>query len=185
MSRFLLKLSAHLQCLSLETQGGITMISKMIFGFIALLMAGSVFAQSQFQPLHPPHPPTHPAPGTYFDWGRGADGTGYCYEFSQSNGQVLNGGRPVPEVNCEKVQPSYFNWGRANNGYGYCFQFTPQHLVMWQGRTVPNHQCEAVRPSHFAWAMASNGYSYCFQFTPEGLAMNEGRPVPNHYCGGH
>jgi hypothetical protein len=164
---------AHMQWSWFINEGG-TMIPKLLIG-LSILMS-CAWAQA----TTPPPPPGY---GSYFDWGRGADGTGYCYQFASANGQVLNGGRPVPESNCEMVSPSHFDWGQGQNGYGYCFQFTPQQLVMWQGRPVSNQQCEMVASSYYAWGRGNDGWTYCFQFTPYGRVMNEGRAVSNSYCG--
>ena len=82
------------------------------------------------------------APGyyTFFDWARGYNGWGYCYEFDRY-GYVLNGGRPVPNRLCERVHPSYFDWARGVDGHFYCFQFTPYHAVMNDGRSVHPRHC--------------------------------------------
>jgi hypothetical protein len=149
------------------------MFQKFFFGLFVVMSVQIVQAE--------PVPAGPPNPGAVYHWGRGADGTGYCFEFTV-DGQIQNGGRPVPEYLCEEFKPSYYDWAQANNGYGYCFQFTPQHLVMWQGRPIPNSNCEKGRPSYYALARASDGWVYCFQFTPYGHAMNDGRPVPNHFC---
>jgi hypothetical protein len=161
------------------------MMSQIILGLLMTMTACLAQAQSVYQTSEATPPPQQPAPGSYYDWGRGADGTGYCYQFSSENNQVMNGGNPVAERNCEKVSASHFDWGQSQYGYGYCFQFTPQHLVMWQGRPVPTKACEAVRPSYYAWARGSDGWTYCFQFTPYGRVLNEGRPLPNHFCEPH
>lgn len=126
----------------------------------------------------------HPKPpntGAYYDWGRGRDGTGYCYQFT-SQGYVLNGGYPVDEQLCESIKPSHFNWARGQNGYGYCYQFTPDELVMQQGRPQQVEKCEAKHPSYFSWGTSQQGWTYCYQFTTNHLLMNEGRPVPNEKC---
>ncbi len=128
-----------------------------------------------------PPPPGNPGNNTFFDWGRGNDGTGYCYQFTW-DGYVMNGGAAQPNYYCEQVRPSHFDWGRGNNGYGYCYQFTPYNLVMNKGAAQSNMNCERYYPSHYRWANANDGRVYCFQFTPYGLAMNDGRPVPPQYC---
>ena len=127
------------------------------------------------------HNPANPHTGAYYDWGRGRDGTGYCYQFT-NEGYVLNGGANVPESFCEAVEPSKADWARGKNGYGYCYQFTPDHLVMYQGRPQSNATCEKVSPSHFAWDRAMDGWTYCFQFTPYNAIMNDGHSVPNEKC---
>lgn len=78
---------------------------------------------------------------TFFDWARGQNGWGYCYEFD-SYGYVLNNGRPMHPMNCERVNPSYFDWARANNGYVYCFNFTPYGAVLNDGRPVHPSYCQ-------------------------------------------
>lgn len=129
-----------------------------------------------------PQPPiNHPAGPTYFNWGQGRDGWAYCYEFN-SQGYVLNGGRPVANIHCERVSPSYHNWGRGVDGWGYCYQFAPNGLVMNQGRPQPNMQCERMSPSYYQWGRGTDGWVYCYQWTPYGHVMNIGRPVPNHFC---
>ncbi len=130
---------------------------------------------------HPPPPGLSPRPEYFFDWGRGNDGTGYCFEFD-SAGYVMNQGRPVPENRCEAIVPTHFEWGQATNGFGYCFQFTPSHLVLWQGRPVNNQQCEYTQPSFYSWGRANNGGVYCFQFSPTGLVLNDGQAVPPQFC---
>jgi hypothetical protein len=152
-------------------KGEITMMQNFLMG---LLIAFS-FSWAQADNHHPGYP------DSFFDWGRGNDGTGYCFEFSY-DGYVLNGGHPVPENLCESRNPSHFEWGQASNGFGYCFQFTPNHLVLWQGRPVSNMQCEYTQPSYYAWGRATNGGTYCFQYTPTGLVMNDGRAVSPQYC---
>ena len=118
--------------------------------------------------------------GSYFNWGRGRDGFGYCYEWTR-NGQVLNGGQPVPEHLCERRNPSYFEWARARNGWGNCYRFTPYGVVMNQGQPQSYGYCEQSNPSYFDWARSQSGHYYCYQFG-NGLVLNDGRPVPNHYC---
>ncbi|PIS10125.1 MAG: hypothetical protein COT73_11020 [Bdellovibrio sp. CG10_big_fil_rev_8_21_14_0_10_47_8] len=130
-------------------------------------------------PLAPPQ--QNPVPGDYYDWGRGRDGSGYCYQFT-AEGYVLNGGAPVENSLCEAVKPSHPDWGRGRNGYGYCYRFTPSYLVMNQGTPIHNQQCETVRPSYYDWGRGIDGWIYCFQFTPERWVMNEGRSVPNNFC---
>lgn len=82
----------------------------------------------------------HPGYYTFFDWARGQNGFGYCYEFD-SYGYVLNGGRPMHPYNCERVNPSYFDWARGMNGHFYCYQWTPYHAVMNDGRPVHPRYC--------------------------------------------
>jgi hypothetical protein len=77
---------------------------------------------------------------TFFDWARGYNGWGYCYEFDRY-GYVLHGGRPVHPIHCERVNPSYYDWARGIDGYFYCFQFTPYHAVMNEGRSVHPRFC--------------------------------------------
>lgn len=77
---------------------------------------------------------------TYFDWSRGQNGWGYCYEFD-SYGYVLHNGRPMHPMNCEQVNPSYFDWARASNGYVYCYNFTPYGVVLNNGRPVHPSNC--------------------------------------------
>lgn len=127
--------------------------------------------------------PVHPVPpgGSYYDWGRGQNGWGYCYQWSY-DGYILNGGQPVPNYLCESTHPSAYNWGRGMDGWGYCYQWTPYGVPMNEGRPVANYSCEAVAPSYYQWARGSDGYTYCFQLTPNGLALNQGRPVPNYLC---
>lgn len=78
--------------------------------------------------------------GSYFDWGRGFDGWGHCYEWT-NEGEVLNGGRPMPEELCEASAPSYFSWARGRDGYTYCYRFTPTGLPLNGGAPVPNSLC--------------------------------------------
>ena len=119
-------------------------------------------------------------PGTYYDWGQGRDGWGYCYQWNR-RGDVLNGGMPVDEYNCESRRPSNFNWARSAYGWGNCYRFSPNGLVLNRGQAQSYYNCERFNPSYFNWARATNGYVYCFQFG-NGLVLNEGRAVPNNYC---
>jgi hypothetical protein len=121
--------------------------------------------------------------GSYYNWGRGQNGFGYCYQYT-SYGSVLNGGRPVANQFCENTKPSYHNWGRGKDGFGYCYQYTPQGLAMYEGRPQSNYFCEMTKPSYYNWGRGQNGYTYCYQYTPQGLAMNSGKPVANYFCGG-
>ncbi len=119
--------------------------------------------------------------GSYFDWGRGQDGYGYCYEYA-STGDVLNQGRPQSNYYCERYSPSYFAWGRGMNGYGYCYQLTPRGDYMNLGQPQSNYQCEASDPSYYSWGRGQDGNTYCYQLTGTGLYMNEGNPVSNWHC---
>lgn len=87
--------------------------------------------QNQGQPKHKK---------AYYDWGRGTNGYGYCYQFTPS-GHVMNGGHPQPNVYCERARPSHFNWGRSWNGFVYCYQWTPYLAIMNDGRPVPPGYC--------------------------------------------
>lgn len=78
--------------------------------------------------------------GSYFDWGRGRDGWGHCYEWT-FDGRVLNGGQPVADYQCEMVAPSRYSWGRGMDGYTYCYRVTPNGLVLNQGRPVASYYC--------------------------------------------
>lgn len=126
----------------------------------------------------------HPHHNSYFDWGRGQNGWGYCYEWTH-HGYVLNGGRPVPNSYCERRRPSQYDWSRGMNGWGYCYQWTPYGVVMNEGQPVPNSYCERRRPSYYRWGHGQNGYTYCYQYTANGYVMNEGRPVDSYYCRHH
>lgn len=77
---------------------------------------------------------------TFFDWGRGQNGWGYCYEFD-NHGYVLHNGRPMHPRNCEMVNPSYYDWGRGFDGYIYCYQWTPYHVIMNDGYAVNPRFC--------------------------------------------
>lgn len=118
---------------------------------------------------------------SYYDWGRGQNGFGYCYEWAYP-GAVLNGGQAMPNYLCESVNPSFYTWGRGRNGFGYCYQQTPNGYWMNEGQAQQNYLCEASAPSFFRWARARNGYTYCYQYTANGLVMNNGSPVDNYYC---
>ncbi len=85
------------------------------------------------QPEHNHHRP-------FYDWGRGQNGWGYCYQFDKY-GYVMNNGRPVNNRMCERYNPSYYAWAYATNGYTYCFQFTPYNVVMNEGRSVHPRFC--------------------------------------------
>jgi len=90
-------------------------------------------AEISSQPDHHHH---HP----FYDWGRGQNGWGYCYQFD-SHGYVMNLGRPVNNRMCERYNPSYYSWAHATNGYVYCFQFTPYSVVMNEVRSVHPRFC--------------------------------------------
>lgn len=126
----------------------------------------------------PMSPPSH---GSYYDWGRGQNGWGYCYEWA-APGYPLNGGSPVSNWFCEDLNPSYHYWGQGMNGWGYCYQYTPYGVAMNEGSPQSEWSCERVAPSYYAWGRGQNGYTYCYQWTPNGYAMNGGQPVPNFYC---
>lgn len=82
----------------------------------------------------------HPGHYGFYDWGRGQNGWGYCYQFDHY-GYVMNNGRPVHPMNCERVHPSYFAWGNGMNGYTYCYQWTPYGIVTNEGRPVHPRYC--------------------------------------------
>ncbi len=110
-------------------------------------------------------------PGTYYDWGRGRDGFGYCYHWTR-DGRVLNGGMPVDEYNCEARRPSFYDWARSVSGWGNCYRFTPTGLVMNQGQPQAYMNCEEYTPSYYRWGRAQNGFTYCYQFG-KGYILNE------------
>ncbi|MCO5143016.1 MAG: hypothetical protein M9962_08005 [Oligoflexia bacterium] len=127
-------------------------------------------------------PTSHYYPmGSYYDWGVGRNGYGYCYEYTDY-GDVLNGGQPVGNYNCEYSRPSEYNWGQGRNGFGYCYQRTPYGHFMNEGQPVGNYNCEMRNPSYFAWGRGRNGYTYCYQYTANGYPMNNGQPVGNYNC---
>lgn len=78
--------------------------------------------------------------GGYYNWGRGRDGWGYCYEWDRY-GRIRNGGWPVDNYKCERRNPSHFNWAQSRDGYTRCYQFTPYGDVMNQGRPVSTRYC--------------------------------------------
>jgi hypothetical protein len=82
----------------------------------------------------------HPHYNSYFDWGRGMNGWGYCYQWTPY-GVPMNEGRPVPNFYCERHRPSFYRWAQGQNGYIYCYQFTPDGYVMNEGRPVDNRYC--------------------------------------------
>lgn len=162
------------------------MVQKILIGLVILMSFGFANAGDQdgslsVLPQTSRLPPPGGIGGAYYEWGRGRDGSGYCYQFT-SDGYVLNGGAPQPNFYCEQVHPSHSDWGRGNNGFGYCYQFTPTNIIMNQGAAIPNVQCELVMPSFYRWGRGYDGFTYCFQFTPNGLLLNDGRAVPNNYC---
>jgi hypothetical protein len=117
---------------------------KVFLVTLVLFFSGVAQAQLIPNPVNPnPNPlpaPAPGAPGLFYNWGRGIDGTGYCYQFF-ANGVVANYGHPVPYAWCEAVQPSYFTWVRGYDGFNYCYQLTPQGLVLNQGRFVAPIYC--------------------------------------------
>lgn len=143
--------------------------------FSAESSANSISETEHVQPMYPGRT------GSYYDWGRGQNGWGYCYEWTY-DGAVLNGGRPVANYLCESYRPSNYNWGRGMDGWGYCYQWTPYGVVLNDGRPVSNYSCENVAPSYYAFGRGQDGYTYCYQWTPNGLPLNQGRPVPNYLC---
>lgn len=118
---------------------------------------------------------------TYFNWGKGQNGWGYCYEWTKQ-GYVLHGGQPQPNYYCEQVRPSYFYWGQGQNGWGYCYQYTPYGVAMNEGRPQSNYYCEQKYPSFYRWGKGQNGYTYCYQVTANGYFMNDGQPVSDYHC---
>ena len=50
-------------------------------------------------------PRPNPGGGSYYQWGRGVDGYGHCYEYTYS-GEILNNGQALPEDLCESSSPS-------------------------------------------------------------------------------
>lgn len=159
----------------------------MVLLFSPLLALASSVSTLQAQPpgeLRPLNPPTYPdphRPGSYYDWGTGQNGWGYCYQWT-NYGQVMNGGQAVANHLCESRNPSFFEWGTGQNGFGYCYQWTPYGVGMNMGQPVANYQCESRRPSYYAWGRGGNGYTYCYQYTPFGVPMNMGQPVSNYNC---
>jgi hypothetical protein len=131
-------------------------------------------------PRDRPYPPP-PSRGSYFDWSRGNDGWGHCYEWA-SNGGVLNGGNPVSNSYCEDVNPSRYDWSRGNDGWGYCYQFTPYGDALNSGAAVSNYYCEEVARSYYSWGRGNDGYTHCYQYTANGIAMNQGAAVSDYYC---
>ena len=119
--------------------------------------------------------------GFYYDWGKANNGWGYCYKWT-NDGRVLNGGKPVDNYNCERVNPSYHNWGRGNDGWGYCYQWTAYGVAMNQGQPVSNYSCESVNPSYYSWGQSKAGNTRCYQYTANGYAMNKGQPVSDYNC---
>lgn len=87
------------------------------------------------------NPPGTPS-GSYYDWGRGMNGYGYCYQFA-ANGKVMNNGRPQPYAGCERVHRSFYDWGQyQGNPSWYCFQWTPYGDVLNEGRAMPLRLCQ-------------------------------------------
>lgn len=119
--------------------------------------------------------------GTYYNWGRGQNGWGYCYEWT-CNGYPLNNGLPVANYLCESRSPSRYDWGRGMDGWGYCYQWTPQGIAMNEGQPVTNWNCERTRPSYYSWGRGMDGNAYCYQYTAYGVAMNAGQPVSPYLC---
>lgn len=163
-------------------------MKKFIFGLIVLAGLSSFASESAIatgnsnsdvSQMNPP--PYNPGQGSYYDWGTGKNGYGYCYQWSNS-GQVLNGGSPQPNYLCEQRRQSYYMWNRAYNGYGYCYQYTPYGVPMNAGASQPNYLCEQRNPSYYAWGRGQDGYTRCYQYTSNGIPMNQGAPVGNYLC---
>lgn len=76
---------------------------------------------------------------TFFDWGQGQNGWGYCYEFDK-RGYVLHNGRPVSAVGCQN-NPSYYDWGSPFEDYRECYQWTPYNIKMNDGYPVDRRFC--------------------------------------------
>ncbi|MGZ3804556.1 MAG: hypothetical protein ACXVB4_10125 [Pseudobdellovibrionaceae bacterium] len=155
-----------------------------------VVMEGDSRAQAPLFLMHPrPYPPPPPPPrqspypgyGSYYNWGRGNDGWGHCYEWA-SNGGVLNNGNPVGDYFCEQRNPSYYNWGTGGDGWGYCYQYTPNGDALNSGSPVGNYYCDQRRPSYYAWGRGYDGYTHCYQYTANGVAMNQGQAVSDYYC---
>lgn len=132
---------------------------------------------------YPPPDRGYPPPhyGSYYDWERGVDGWGHCYEWT-SRREVLNNGRPVSDYLCEQSRPSHYSWGRGNDGWGYCYQYTPYGHALNSGSPVNNYYCEQNSRSYYSWGRGNDGYTHCYQYTGNGVPMNQGSPVPDNYC---
>ena len=164
---------------------------KFLIGFLMLFPVASFASSASLTqeaskltlsvgPLAPPvdYDYSH---GSYFNWGRGQNGWGYCYEWTY-DGYVLNEGRPVNTSFCERVSPSMAVWNRAQNGWGYCYRITSNGFTLNDGRPIDPSYCEATGASYYRWGRANDGYVRCYKFSFNGLILNEGRPVENYYC---
>jgi hypothetical protein len=134
----------------------------------------------------PPPPDPQPQPpltnrGTYFDWERGNDGWGHCYEWT-THREVLNNGNPIEDFFCEENYPSHFRWDKGLDGWGYCYQYSPNGYVLNYGAPIPNNYCEATSPSFYNWGRGYDGYTHCYQYTFNGIIMNQGSQVNESYC---
>lgn len=119
--------------------------------------------------------------GSYYNWGQGRDGWGYCYEWT-CDGYVLNNGQPQSNYNCDYNNPSRYDWGRGRDGWGYCYQWTPYGVAMNQGAPQSNYNCDYYRQSYYAWGPGRNGYTHCYHFTAYGDVMDQGAPASDYNC---
>jgi hypothetical protein len=89
----------------------------------------------------------HPGPTEmkpFFDFGRGENGYGYCYQFD-ANMQVMNKGMPVADFNCDLTK-SYYGWALHPDGELYCHRWTPYKHIMNKGQIVDAILCRKGNP---------------------------------------
>ncbi len=91
----------------------------------------------EFENSH--HPGEHPQEvQPWYDWGRGADGYGYCYLFDE--GGVLNDGKAVQDFMCDLTKTTY-KYATMKNGSQACMQWTPYGHAINKGKTLDPVLC--------------------------------------------
>ncbi len=90
---------------------------------------------------YPAPQPWPPRQDTYYNWGQGSNGYGYCFLYAW-DGSPADQGYPQANQYCERVRPSHFAWGQGQNGLAHCYQVTPYNAVMNEGRAVDPSYCQ-------------------------------------------
>lgn len=91
---------------------------------------------------HHPGPTQHKP---FYDFARGMNGYGYCYSFD-AHKEVLNGGRPVANANCN-LSKTYYDFGVAPNGVRACYQWSPYQQVLNDGKWLDPLLCRKGDPT--------------------------------------
>ena len=92
----------------------------------------------QFENTHHPGGETPQEVQPFYDWGRGADGYGYCYLFDDSG--VMNNGKAVGNFMCDMTKTRY-EFMPKKDGSQACYQVTPYGHIMDQGLELDPVRC--------------------------------------------